>query len=92
MRRPMHYKPAGRSGWDCRAFDAESKKHNRALYEAYGDEQAEALIADAAASFGPPSTTTEVRKVTCKDCLDSIASTALNRIGYGEYASRRANK
>ena len=49
MRRPMHYKPAGRSGWDCRAFDAESKKHNRALYEAYGDEQAEALIADAAA-------------------------------------------
>ena len=90
MRRLMHYKPAGRSGWDCLAFDAESKKHNRALYESYS-----ALLAtgqDQDRPFGPPSTTTDVRKVTCKDCLDSIASTALNRIGYGEFASRRAGK
>ena len=89
MRRPMHYKPAGRSGWDCRAFDDESKKHNLALYEAYS---AWLATGQDRVSFGPPSTTTDVRKVTCKDCLDSIASTALNRIGYGEYASRRANK
>ena len=88
MRRSMHYKPAGRSGWDCLAFDAESKKHNRALYAC--------LIIDVQSSdrvsFGPPSTTTDVRKVTCKDCLDSIASTALNRIGYGEFASRRTSR
>ena len=92
MRRPLHYKPAGRSGWDCLAFDAESKKHNRALYEAYSAWLASVDVQSDRASFGPPSTTTDVRKVTCKDCLDSIASTALNIIGYGEYASRRESK
>jgi hypothetical protein len=91
VKKVTHYKPAAvtmnnhwdelspppSSNWECQRYKDEHavQRENNRVQSTY--------------AFGPPKTTTDIREVTCVDCLDSIAALALNRINYQVFVARR---